>query len=87
MTKKEVLAFLVDPGYPWPAELREDYRLVKERNKPKILEEVNRNEEKLAQFKQELSGNFRGTACGGERGLKTGMSSLTACLRNLNNTT
>src|ERR1017187_6032527 len=25
VTKKEVLAFLVDPDYPWPAELREDY--------------------------------------------------------------
>ena len=59
VTRKEVLAFLVDPNYPWPAELREDYRLVKERNKPQILEEVNRNEEKLGQFKKELSGYFR----------------------------
>jgi hypothetical protein len=25
---KEVLAFLVDPDYPWPPQLREDYRLV-----------------------------------------------------------
>jgi hypothetical protein len=61
VTRKEVLAFLVDPDYAWPAELREDYRLVKERNKPQILEEVNRNEEKLGQFKQELSGYLRGT--------------------------
>jgi formylglycine-generating enzyme required for sulfatase activity len=57
---KEVLAFLVDPDYPWRAELYENYRLVKERNKLHILEEVTRNEEKLAQFKQELSGYFRG---------------------------
>jgi len=61
VTKKEVLAFLVDPDYPWPAELREDYRLVKERKKPGIVEEVDRNEEKLGQFKKELSGYFRGT--------------------------
>jgi hypothetical protein len=40
VTKKEVLAFLVDPDYPWPAELREDYRLVKERKKAGIAEEV-----------------------------------------------
>ena len=59
-TKKEVLAFLVDPDYPWPAELREDYRLVKERKRPGIVEEVDRNEEKLGQFKKGLSGYFRG---------------------------
>jgi len=57
---KEVLAFLVDPDYPWRAELYENYRLVKERNKPHILEEVTRNEEKLDKFKKELSGYFRG---------------------------
>jgi hypothetical protein len=61
---KEVLAFLVDPDYDWPAELRESYRLVKDRNKPRaehlrIVDEVQRNEEKLEQFKQELSGYFR----------------------------
>jgi formylglycine-generating enzyme required for sulfatase activity len=61
VTKKEVLAFLVDPDYPWPAELREDYRLVKERKKPGIVEEVDRNEERLEEFKKELSGYFRGT--------------------------
>jgi formylglycine-generating enzyme required for sulfatase activity len=61
VTKKEVLAFLVDPDYRWPAELREDYRLVKERKKPGIVEEVDRNEERLGQFKKELSRYFRGT--------------------------
>ena len=55
VTKKEVLAFLVDPDYPWPAERKEDYRLVTERKRPGIQEEVDRNEEKLAQFKKELS--------------------------------
>jgi len=34
VTKKEVLAFLVDPDHPWPAELRENYRLIEERNQP-----------------------------------------------------
>jgi formylglycine-generating enzyme required for sulfatase activity len=60
VTKKEVLAFLVDPDYPWPAELREDYRLVTERKKPGIVEQVDRNEEKLGQFKKELGFYFRG---------------------------
>ena len=65
VTQKEVLAFLVDPDYSWPAELYESYRLVKDRNKPtaeylRIVEEVKRNEEKLGQFKSELSGYFRG---------------------------
>jgi Domain of unknown function (DUF4062) len=48
---KEVLAFLVDPDYAWPPELKEEYRLVTERKKPGIGEEVERNEEKLNQFK------------------------------------
>ena len=66
VTRKEVLAFLVDPNYPWPAELRENYRLIEDRNKPteellRIFEEVRRNEAKLGQFKQELSGYLRGT--------------------------
>ncbi len=56
---KEVLAFLVDEKADWPAELREDYRLVTERKKPGIGDEVERNEKKLAEFKQELSGYFR----------------------------
>lgn len=56
---KEVLAFLVDGKFAWPAELREDYRLVTERKKPGISEEVERNEKKLAEFKRELSGYFR----------------------------
>jgi formylglycine-generating enzyme required for sulfatase activity len=59
VTGKEVLAFLADPDYTWPAEGKEDYRLVTERKKPGILEEVDRNEKKLAEFKQELSRYFR----------------------------
>jgi formylglycine-generating enzyme required for sulfatase activity len=51
----------VDSDYRWPAELRENYRLVTERKKPGIVEEVERNEEKLGQFKDGLSGYFRGT--------------------------
>ena len=61
VTGKEVLAFLVDPEYTWPAEAKEDYRLVTERKKPGIQEEVDRNEKKLAQFKQELGRYFRAT--------------------------
>jgi len=61
VTGKEVLGFLVDPGCTWPAEWKEDYRLVTERNKPGILEEVTRNEKKLAQFKRELSRCARAT--------------------------
>jgi hypothetical protein len=57
---KEVLAFLVDSDYEWPLQLKEDYRLVAERNKPGIRKEVTRNEGKLEQFKKELSGYFRG---------------------------
>src|ERR1039457_6693722 len=55
VTKKEVLAYLVDPDYDWPADKMEEYRLVTERNKPRILDEVTRNEKKLGQFKVELS--------------------------------
>src|SRR5437879_6153491 len=32
VTKKEVLAFLVDPDYDWPPQLREDYRLIEEKS-------------------------------------------------------
>lgn len=60
MKKIELLAFLVDNDYEWPERLREDYRLVTERKKPKIEEEVERNETKLKQFKQELSSYVRG---------------------------
>src|SRR5580658_165454 len=56
---KELLAFLVDEKAAWPPELREDYRLVKERKKPGIGEEVDRNEKKLEEFKRQLSGYFR----------------------------
>jgi formylglycine-generating enzyme required for sulfatase activity len=58
---KEVLPFLVDEKYDWPPTLREDYRLVTERKRRGISQEVKRNEKKLAQFKKELSGYFRGT--------------------------
>jgi formylglycine-generating enzyme required for sulfatase activity len=66
VTRKEVLAFLVDPAHPWPAELRESNRVVEAMAKPAaeilpIVEEVKRNQEKLDQFKKELSRNFRGT--------------------------
>src|ERR1035437_2652657 len=61
VTGKEVLAFLVDPKYPWPAELRESYRLIAENDQParkynQIRKEVIRNEAKLGEFKKELSG-------------------------------
>jgi hypothetical protein len=38
--RKEVLAFLVDPGYRWPTELYESYRLVTERKRPGINDRV-----------------------------------------------
>ena len=61
-TKIEVLAFLVDDKHPWPAGLREDYRLITERKKnPNIGAEVDRNEAKLTQFKEELNRFVRGT--------------------------
>ena len=59
VTKKEVLAFIVDSKHDWPLDLREDYRLIKERKRPGIAEEVERNEKKLAEFKSELSQYFR----------------------------
>ena len=61
VTNKEVLAFVVDPDYDdWPLDSFENYRLIKERNKPNIQEEVARNEENLEKFKRLLSQNFRG---------------------------
>lgn len=73
---KPVLAFLVDPKYDWPRELYEAYRLVEGRNLPRperlaLMEEVERNEEKLKQFKQELSRNVRQEFAGAQsfRGL------------------
>ena len=60
VTKKEVLAFVVDPDFDWPATLREDYRLVKERDQPNIQEEVTRNEENIEKFKRLLGQSFRG---------------------------
>src|SRR5216684_3665293 len=61
VTKKQVLAFLVDTSYSWPVELHEDYRLTKDKDLParkynQLRKEVKRNEEKLGQFKQKLSG-------------------------------
>jgi hypothetical protein len=61
LAKEGPLHILVDPDYTWPAEGKEDYRLVTERKKPGILEEVDRNEKKLEQFKQELSRYIRTT--------------------------
>ena len=63
---KEVLAFLVDPAFAWPAELREDYRLIQGKNLPprkhnQLRKEVQRNEEKLQDFKKQLSGYLRKT--------------------------
>jgi formylglycine-generating enzyme required for sulfatase activity len=49
----------VDPSYEWTAELRESYRLVTERKKPGIGDEVERNEQKLIEFKSELSRHIR----------------------------
>jgi formylglycine-generating enzyme required for sulfatase activity len=61
-TQKEVLAFVVDPNYDkWPLDKYENYRLVKERSKPGIAEEVERNEKKLEEFKRELGKWIRGT--------------------------
>jgi formylglycine-generating enzyme required for sulfatase activity len=61
---KPVFAFLVDPKYDWPKELYEAYRLVEGKGLPlpeflALVEEVKRNEEKLKQFKKELSRNIR----------------------------
>ena len=54
-SKKEILAFIVDPEYKaWPLDQFENYRLITERNKPGIGEEVQRNEKKLAEFKKLL---------------------------------
>ncbi len=63
---KEVLAFLVDPAHPWPAELRESNRVVEAMGRPTaeivaVVDEVKRNQEKLDQFKKDLSRYFRGT--------------------------
>lgn len=66
VTGKEVLAFLVEPNCDWPVELREDYRLIEDKNLPtrkynQVRTEVKRNEEKLDQFKKQLSGYLRAT--------------------------
>jgi formylglycine-generating enzyme required for sulfatase activity len=61
--KREVLAFLVDPNYPWPAELREKYRVSEALGTPDFEEtvaEVRRNVEKLERFKKELGKYFAG---------------------------
>src|SRR5579871_2239477 len=61
---KEVLAFLVDPEFEWPDRLREEYRLIggrklAAREFDQLREEVQRNEERLAEFKKQLNGYFR----------------------------
>ena len=66
VTKTEVLAFLVDSTYPWPAELRESNRVVEAMDRPRaeflaMVEEVRRNREKLDEFKKDLSHYIRGT--------------------------
>jgi uncharacterized protein DUF4062 len=61
VTKKKVLAFVVDPDYEdWPVHLREDYRLVTDRKQPGIHEEVERNERNLEKFKGRLGRNLSG---------------------------
>src|SRR5262249_43609667 len=55
VTKKEVLAFLVDPAYAWPLDWRENYRLITETGKRGIKNQVRRHEKKLEKVKQELS--------------------------------
>jgi formylglycine-generating enzyme required for sulfatase activity len=60
-TGKEVLAFLVEPEYAgWPLDLKENYRLVTERHKPGIHDEVDDNERKLAEFKRKLGAKVCG---------------------------
>lgn len=56
---KTLIAFLVDEKHPWPAELRESYRLAKaaEEGKftPELAAEVSRNIARLEEFKRWLS--------------------------------
>ncbi len=59
VTRKEVLAFIVDPSANWPADQYEGHRLNSERKKPGILQEVERNEANLERFKEELGKYFR----------------------------
>jgi hypothetical protein len=59
VTKKEVLAFIVDPKADWPVDQYENYRLVTDRKKPGIQQEVERNETNLLKFKNKLSERFR----------------------------
>ncbi|MCX6590579.1 MAG: SUMF1/EgtB/PvdO family nonheme iron enzyme [Acidobacteria bacterium] len=56
---KKVLGFLVDESYDWPG-VTEGTRLDKERAKPGIREQVERNERLLTDFKAELNQFFRG---------------------------
>ncbi len=60
VSNKEVLAFLVDPKFDWPPALRDDHRLIQGKNLPdeeyiQLRNQVKREEEKLGQFKRELS--------------------------------
>ncbi len=59
VTRKEVLAFIVDPKADWPLDQYESYRLVSERKTPGIQQQVERNEANLERFKQELREYFR----------------------------
>jgi predicted NACHT family NTPase len=61
----EVIPFVVGEKQPWPAELKESWRLSeaieKGRYKPELGEEVQRNVESLVEFKRWLEGlGFRG---------------------------
>ncbi|MGA2602544.1 MAG: DUF4062 domain-containing protein, partial [Bryobacteraceae bacterium] len=52
---KELLAFLVEPDHKWPAELKEEYRLIEALHKgqltPEVQTEIVRSIKKLAEFK------------------------------------
>jgi hypothetical protein len=66
VTGKEVLAFLVDPDFDWPAEKRENYRVIEALRLPPaqreaVTNEVLRNEKKLQEFKRKLGGTIRAT--------------------------
>lgn len=58
VTKKEVLGFIVAPNADWPTTDFENYRLVTERRKPGIVDEVERNETQLEVFKKKLREKF-----------------------------
>jgi len=59
LTKKEVLAFIIDPKTKWPLDQYENYRLITEEDNPNISKEVKRNKANLDLFKQQLAKSFR----------------------------